>query len=126
MRGAHRAAVAAHDFDRVAVTHDVHRTCAFQHGDTEITEGLLQHRSCFGVFVGQHLLTTDDQRDLGAQRGEHVHELDTGHPGAHHHKVFGQLCGRVSIAGGQDPLAVDGRPLGDARAAAGRQHDDIG
>ena len=55
-----------------------------------------------------------------------MNELDAGDPGADDHEVLGKLLGRVGVASGEDPLAVDWGPVGDARTAAGGQHDDIG
>ena len=39
------------------------------------------------------------------------------------HEVLGDLRRRVRLAGREDALAVDRRPVGDARARPGREHD---
>ena len=46
-------------------------------------------------------------------------ELDAGDARADDDEVLGQLGRRVRVAGGEDALAVDGRPVGDAGPAAG-------
>ena len=48
-----------------------------------------------------------------------MHELHAGDAGADHDEVLGQLGRRVGVAGGEHPVAVDRRPVGDARPAAG-------
>ena len=53
------------------------------------------------------------------KRREHVHELDAGDARADDDQVLGQLGRRVGVAGGEHPLAVDVRPVGDAGPAAG-------
>ena len=45
-------------------------------------EVVLQHGRHLGVLARQHLLAGDDERHLGAERREHVHELDAGDAGA--------------------------------------------
>src|SRR5438045_35663 len=51
--------------------------CALQQDDTAPKEVVLQGGGHLGVLEGQDLLTADDQGDLGAERREHVDELDT-------------------------------------------------
>src|SRR5690606_6291333 len=86
----------------------------------------LQHRGDLRVLLGQDLLAGDDQADLGPEAREHVHELDAGHPGAHHDEVLGQLLGRVGVAGREHPVPVGAGPLRDARAAARADEDRVG
>jgi len=55
-----------------------------------------------------------------------VDELHAGDAGADDDEVVGHLGRRVGLAGGEDALAVDGGPVGDAWAAAGGEHDHVG
>ena len=73
-------------------------------------EVVLERRRDLGVLLRQHLLAADDQRDLAAERREHVHELDAGDARADHDEVLGELRRRVGVAGGEHALAVDRAP----------------
>ena len=55
-----------------------------------------------------------------------MHELDTGDARADHDEVLGDLRRRVGVPGREDAAAVDRRPVGDARAAAGRDEHGVG
>jgi hypothetical protein len=56
-------------------------------------EVVLEGGGDLGVLLGQHLLAADDERDLAAERGEHVHELHAGDPRTDDDQVLGQLGG---------------------------------
>ena len=47
-------------------------------------------------------------------------------PGTDHHQVLGHRRRRIGVACGQHPIAVGLRPVGDARPAAGGDHDRVG
>ena len=51
---------------------------SFEQTDPTGEEVLLEHGGNLGVLGRQDLLARHDQGDLGAERGEHVHELDAG------------------------------------------------
>ena len=72
-----------------------------------------------GSFCGSTCWRLTISVTCAAERREHVHELDAGDARADHDQVLGQLRRRVGVAGGEHPLAVDRRPVGDARPAAG-------
>jgi hypothetical protein len=55
-----------------------------------------------------------------------VHELHAGDARADHHQVLRHDRRRVSLAGGQDAVAVGLAPVGDAGPAAGGDEDGVG
>ena len=75
-----------------------------------LQEVVLERGRHLGVLLRQHLLAADDERDLRAERREHVDELHAGDAGADHDEVLGQLGRRVGVAGGEHAVAVDGWP----------------
>ncbi len=75
---------------------------------TAATSGSLYGRTCWRDTI---------KRDPRAERAEHVRELDAGHTGSDDDEVVGDLGRRIRLAGREDALAVDRRPVGKARAA---------
>ena len=63
----------------------------FQQVDAASDEVLLELVRNLGVLVGQHVLPTDDQGHFGAERSEHVNELDAGDSRTDHGEVLGDL-----------------------------------
>ena len=61
-------------------------------------ELVLEHGRDLRVLVGQHLLAGHDERDLRAERAEHVGELDAGDARSDHDEVLGDLGRRVRLA----------------------------
>ena len=110
----------------VAVALDRARAGALEQRDAACEERLLEHRGNLGVLDRQHLLAGHEQRDLGAERVEEVGELHAGDARADHDRVLGDLRRRVRVAGGEDALVVDGDEVGDARARAGADDDEVG
>jgi hypothetical protein len=82
--------------------------------DPALQEVLLEHGCHFGILAGEDLLSADDERDLGTERREHVHELHTGDARTDDAHALREHLGRVAVTGGEDPLAVGLAPLGDA------------
>ena len=123
--GGHPAVVAV-DRDPVAVAFDGLGTGALVEADAAAQEVGFEGGGHFGVLGREDLLAADQQGDVAAKRREHVDELHAGDAGADHDQVVGHLSGRVGVAGGEDALAVDGGPVGDAGPAAGAEHDDVG
>ena len=117
VRAVDRAAVVARDEHLVALAPDRDRARALQQLHAPPDELVLEHGRDFGVLGRQHLLARHDQRDLRAERAEHVRELDAGDAGTDHHEMLGDLGRRVRLAGREDALAVD-RSSSRAHAAA--------
>ena len=88
-------------------------------------EVLLEHGGDLGILGRQHLLARHDERDVGAERREHVHELDAGDARADDRDAARELLGRVAVAGREDAVAVGLAPLGDARPRAGGDEGDV-
>ena len=88
-------------------------------------EVVLEHGGDLGVLARQHLLARHDERDLGAERGEHVHELDAGDTRADDRDAARELLRRVAVTRRQDAVAVGLAPLRDARARAGGDEGDV-
>ena len=61
------------------ITLDRRRPGTLEQAHAAAQEVLLEHGCDLGILVRQHLLARHDERDLGAERREHVHELDAGH-----------------------------------------------
>ena len=125
MRADRNPPVVADDLDPVLGALDAGRTRTLEQLDAATHEVVLQHGGDLGVLLGQHLISADDQRHLGAERQEHVHELDARDARTDHDEVLGDLLGRVGVAGGEDPVAVGMSELGDAGAAAGGHQDPV-
>ena len=102
------------------------RPRALEQLDAAREELVLEHRGDLGVLHRQHLLARHDERHLRAERAEHVGELDAGDARADDAEVLGDLGRRVRLAGREDALAVDRRPVGDAGPRPGREHDEVG
>ena len=120
----HPPVVTAHDDALLgAVTGD--RPGPLQQADPPPEEVLLQHRRNLGVLGREDLLAAHDEGHRAPQRGEHVHELDTGHPRPDDHQVLGQLGGRVGVAGAEDADAVPIGPGREAGPAPGAEQDGV-
>jgi hypothetical protein len=120
-----RPAVVAEHANLLAVDLDAGGPGAHEQLHALLEEAPLQHGGHLGVLAREHLLPADDEGDVGTERLEHVDELHTGDARADDHQVSGQLRRGVGMTGGEHPDAVDRRPVGDAGAAAGGQHDDV-
>ena len=101
-------------------------TRALQEGDAASEERVLEHRGNFGVLDREHLLARHEQRDLRPERVEEVRELHAGDAGADHDRVLGDLGRRIGVAGGEDPLAVDGDEVGYPGPRPGADHHEVG
>ena len=126
MRPLDDPAVLAGDADRVAGAFDAGGARALEQRDALAHELVLERGRHLGVLERQHLLAGDEQGHLRAEGVEHVRELDAGDAGADHDDVLRQLGRRVRLAGGEHPLAVDGRELGNPGARPGGDHDEVG
>lgn len=78
MGGSHCATIVATNNDALTFAFHRLRSRSLQKLHASAKEILFEDGSDLGVLSGQNLLTTDDQGDLGPERLEHVHELDTG------------------------------------------------
>ena len=107
----------------LVVALDRRRPRPLEQPDATGEEVRLEDRGNLGVLVRQDLLTRHDERDLGAERGEHVHELDAGDTRSDDRDAARELLGRVAVAGRQDPIPVGLAPLRDARAATRWRHE---
>jgi len=105
-------AVVAMDQDLVAVAFDGLSPGTLVEADAAAQKVGFEGSSHFRVLSREDLLATDQQSDVTAKRREHVNELHTGDAGADHDQVVGHLTGRVSLAGGENALAVDGPSRG--------------
>ena len=123
--GGHPAVVAV-DRDPVAVAFDGLGPGALVEADAAAQEVGFEGGCHLRVLGGQDLLAADHERHVAAEGLEHVDELHAGDAGADDDEVVGHLGRRVGLAGGEDALAVDGGPVGDAGAAAGGEHDHVG
>ena len=74
--------VAAHATTPSSVEVDAGGPGALEQAHTPLEEVVLERGGHLGVLLGQHLLAADDERDLAAERREHVDELDAGDAGA--------------------------------------------
>ena len=93
------AVVAAHDARRRRCASIADGPGALQQRDAATEEVLLEGGGHLGVLAGQHLLAAHEQRHLGAERREHVDELDAGHARADDDQVLGQSGRRVALRG---------------------------
>ena len=76
--------------------------------------------------MGEHLLVTHDECHLRPHRLEHVHELHARHTRTDHDDVLRHDPWRVGVTGREHAFAIDRRPLGNPRTAAGREHHHVG
>ncbi len=120
------AAVVTDDGDAVVAPFQARGPGALEQLDAPGQEVLLEGGRHLRVLLRQDLLAADDERDLGAHRGEEVDELDAGHAGADDRDVLGQDLGRVGLAGRQDPVAVGLGPVRDAGPAPGAEEHGVG
>ena len=102
------------------------RPRALQELDPARQELVLEHRRDLRVLQRENLLAGDDERHLRPERAEHVRELDAGDARPDDAQVLRDLGRRVGLASGEDALTVDHGPVRDARAGAGREHDEVG
>ena len=127
VRGAHdTAVVTAHD-DGVAlvVALDRHGPRPLEQAHAAGEEVRLEHGCDLRVLLRQHLLTRHDERHVGTERGEHVHELDAGHAGSDDRHAAWELLGRIAVAGREDAVTVGLAPVRDARPRAGGDEGDV-
>ncbi len=120
------AAVVATNGHTVALDVDADRPRTLEELHASREEVFFESSRDLGVLLRQHLLSAHDQGDLGPERREHVHELDTCHTRSDDDQPPGQLGRRVRVACREDATPVHRRPIGHARTAAGRQDDQIG
>ena len=120
------APVVAADDHLVAVAVDAHGPRPLEQADASAQQLVLEGGGDLGVLLGQDLLAGHDERDLAAERGEHVHELDAGDARADDHEVLGPGGRGVGLAGRQHAVAVDGGPVGQAGTAAGGEEHGVG
>ena len=125
--GAHDATVVAPDHHAVAlvIALDRRRPRPLEQAHTAGEEVRLEHGGDFRILVRQHLLAGNDQRHLGTERGEHVHELDAGDTRADDGDAARELLGRVAVACRQDAITVGFAPVRDARPRAGGDQGDV-
>ncbi len=124
--GARHPAVVATHHHFVAVTVDGRGAGTLQQAHSPTQEVVFQNSGDLGVFHRQHLLTAHDQGHLGAEAGEHVHELDTCDARADHGDARREDARRVAVAGDEDALAIGLAPLGYAGAGAGGHEHGVG
>ena len=98
----------------------------FEQLDPPPEQCLFEGGGHLGVLVGQNLLPADDQRHGGAERAEHVDELDASDPRPDDHQVVRHPRRGVGLPGGQYPLSVRKGPVGNPRAASRRHDDGVG
>ena len=127
VRGADDPTVVAADDDGVVlvVAFDGRRPRTLEQADPAGEEVLLEHGGNLGILGRQHLLARHDQRDVGAERREHVHELDAGDARADDGDAARELLRRVAVAGREDAVTVGLAPLRDARTRTGGDQGDV-
>ena len=127
VRGAHdTAVVTAHDDDVVlVVSFDRRRPGALEQPHTAAQKVRFEDGGDLGILRRQHLLARHHERDLGAERREHVHELDPGDARADDRDATRELLGRVAVAGREDAITIGFAPLRNARPRTGGDEGDV-
>ena len=89
---------------------------ALEQADAPAEELVLERGRHLRVLLGEHLLAGHDQRDLAAERAEHVDELHAGHARADHDEVLGPARAAGRRRGWRAPARRRRRPSRGAGA----------